>query len=193
VSLNRKRRIFRSSNRARPRMHLSSPSAGVWLAALGGVASTALVVWLFVGANAAPAAGPNGMSGGVSGGAQIGAPASELAVVTGDTLLVGQQAVRLSGISAPAHGTLCGAVDCGVAAANALANIVQGHAVDCTLSGHDHHGRPFGICQVQGMNLNTTLVRKGWAYATDAALRPAEDGARQARLGVWGEARTPSL
>jgi endonuclease YncB( thermonuclease family) len=177
VSLNRKRRIFRPSIGSLPRWSLSIPPLGVVVAAAGGVVTMALVAWLFVRPSDAPALAP------VS--SEIGSSAAELAVVDGDTLRLGRQVVRLSGIAAPARGTDCGSLDCGAAAANALSALIGAHAVDCRIEGHDPEGRPLGTCQASGIQLNQALVRDGWAHATIASLRPTEDGARRAGRGLW--------
>jgi endonuclease YncB( thermonuclease family) len=177
VSLNRKRRIFRSSISPAPRRSLSFPPLGVMVAAAGGVATMALVAWLFVRPSNAPALAPVN--------SEIGAPASELAVVDGDTLRLGQQVVRLSGIASPGRGTNCGSIDCGAAAANALSALIGRGAVNCRIEGHDSQGRPLGTCQASGVTLNEALVRDGWARAVAANLRQSEDDARKAGRGMW--------
>src|SRR6185437_14858334 len=151
------------------------PPLGVLAAAAGGVATMALVAWLFVRPSDAPALAPMN--------SEIGAPATELAVVDGDTLRLGQQVVRLSGIAAPGRGTDCGSIDCGAAAANALSGLIGGHAVNCRIEGHDSLGRPLGTCQASGVKLNEALVREGWAHAVAASLRRGEDDARKAGRG----------
>ena len=185
MSLNRKRRIFRPTIGPAPRIRVDVQQLGVALAAIGGVATMVLVTWLFVRSNEAPAlARPT---------AQIAAAASDLAVVDGDTLRLGRQVVRLTGIEAPARGKACGAVDCGTAAANALAALVQGRGVDCAIFGSDRYGRPMGVCRASGVDLNAALVRDGWAYATDRNLRPTEEDARRAGRGIWRAGSTPNL
>jgi endonuclease YncB( thermonuclease family) len=177
VSLNRKRRIFRPSIGSVPRRSLNVPPIGVVVAAVGGVATMALAAWLFVRPSYAPALAPLS--------SEIGASSAELAVVDGDTLRLGRQVVRLNGIAAPARGTDCGSVDCGAAAANALAALIGGHTVDCRIEGHDRQGRPLGTCQASGVQLNEALVRDGWAHAITASLRRTEDDARKAGRGIW--------
>ncbi|HVY16859.1 MAG TPA: thermonuclease family protein, partial [Rhodopila sp.] len=150
----------------------------VIVAAAGGAVTMALVAWLFVRPTYAPALAPVN--------SQIGAKASDLAVVDGETLLLGRQVVRLGGIVAPARGTECGSTDCGVAAANALAGLVHGQDVNCQIEGHDDQGRPLGACRTKDVALNEALVREGWARAVDAKLRQSEDDARKGGRGIWG-------
>ena len=121
--------------------------------------------------------------------------ASRLAVVDGDTLRLGDQVVRLAGITAPARGSVChgsgqggaekGDFDCGAAAANALAMLVHGSAVDCTIRGHDDEGRPVGNCRAGNTGLSEALVLDGWARSETADLRETETAARAAGRGIW--------
>jgi endonuclease YncB( thermonuclease family) len=147
------------------------------VAAAAGAATIGVGLWLFLLPHAAPASGPA-----IS---RIAAPAGHLAVVDGDTLRVGDQVVRLEGIAAPARGSACGTVDCGAAAANALAALVRGTGVDCTIDGHDGQGRPVAECLASGVKLNEALVRDGWAHAVTASLRATEAAARSAGRGIW--------
>jgi endonuclease YncB( thermonuclease family) len=192
VSLNHKRRIFRSNARSLPFRDRLLASLGVVLAAAGGAVTLVVVASLFVGSSDAPARAPAGM--------HLSAAATRLAVVDGDTLRLGDQVVRLAGIVAPSRGSVChGAVqggagqggagrvdiDCGAAAANALAMLVHGSAVDCTIGGHDEEGRPVGNCRAGDTGLSEALVLDGWARAETADLRETETTARTAGRGIW--------
>jgi endonuclease YncB( thermonuclease family) len=179
VSLNHRRRIFRP-HAARSRWRL--PTLGVLLAAAGGVTTLAVVASLFVRSSEAPARVPSSL--------HLSAGAGRLAVVDGDTLMVGERVVRLEGIAAPARGSICRgggqpAMDCGAAAAEALAALVRGNAVECTIRGHDGQGRPVGNCHAGGTWLNEALVLDGWARADSAELRQPEATARAAGRGIW--------
>ncbi len=175
MSLNRKRRIFRSDVRLRPVL----PAVGLALA--GGVAALILASVSVRPADAP--AGPPASS-------QVSAAADQLMVLDGATLRMGEQVVRLEGIVAPARGSQCrgadGAmVDCGSAAANALATLVHGRSTACTIHGHDALGRPVGECAAGGQKLGVALVADGWARADAAALRQPEADARAAGRGIW--------
>jgi endonuclease YncB( thermonuclease family) len=180
VSLNHKRRIFRPNAGSFRDRRL--PSLGVLLAAAGGAVTVGVAASLFVRSSEAPAHAPANL--------RLSAPAARLAVLDGDTLRVGDQVVRLAGITAPARGSVCHAagqaeMDCGAAAANALASLVRDGAVDCTIHGHDGQGRPVGSCQTGGKGLSETLVRDGWARAETVELREPETTARTAGRGMW--------
>jgi endonuclease YncB( thermonuclease family) len=179
VSLNHKRRIFRPG--AGP-LGAVWPSPVVWLAAAGGALALFAVTVLLIRPSDAPARAPAT--------SRLSAGADRLAVLDGDTLRIGDQVVRLEGIAAPPRGAVCrgdgpGDVDCGVASANALASLVRGFAVECTIRGHDNRGRPVGDCLAAGTPLSEALVTRGWAHAESAALRDAEASARAAGRGMW--------
>jgi endonuclease YncB( thermonuclease family) len=178
VSLNHKRRIFRSN----AGVAAALPSVGVWLAAAGGAATLLVAAAMFVRSSIPPAAAPAS--------SHVSAPPDQLAVLDGDTLRVGAHVVRLEGIAAPARGSVCHGdgqmeLDCGSAAANALAELVRGSSVDCSIHGHDGQGRPTGECLAAGKKLNAVLVRDGWARAETTALREPEATARAAGRGIW--------
>lgn len=180
--MNHRRRIFRGNTRRVPLRDWRLPSLGVLLATAGGAVTVIVAASLFVRSSDAPAHVPSGM--------RLSAPAASLAVLDGNTLRLGDQVVRLAGIAAPARGSVChdggqSHVDCGVAAANALASLVRGSAVDCTIHGHDGAGRPVGNCQAGDTRLSEALVRDGWARAEVEALRQPETVARAAGRGIW--------
>ncbi len=117
------------------------------------------------------------------------AAAPEVMVLDGDALRLGDRVLRLAGLSVPARGAArCGTEDCAAAAADALARLVRGQAVDCVLHGRDRHGRALGTCEAGEAGLNQALVEAGWALAEPGAvaLQPAEAVARRAGRGLWG-------
>nr|WP_294528360.1 thermonuclease family protein [uncultured Rhodopila sp.] len=180
--MNHKRRIFRSGAAAVPGRLPGLPSPGVWLAAAGGTATLLAAGWLFVRSSDAPAHAPPSR--------HVTASPGALAVLDGDTLRIGDQVVQLDGIAAPPRGSVCRAgerdTDCGDASANALAALVRDKPVDCSITGHDGHGRPVGDCVAGGVALSSALVRDGWARAQTAALRDSEQSARTTGRGIWG-------
>lgn len=166
--------------------------AGMMLVGLIGTVTALVALWLFVGPSNAPAHAPTNE--------HIVVPASRLAVLDGATLRVGDQVVQLEGIVAPARGSPCrtaagAAVDCGSAAANALAALVRDAPLDCTIRDRDTAGRPVAACQSAGVPLSETLLREGWAWVQDATpssgLRQAQDGARVAGHGLWRNQTAP--
>jgi endonuclease YncB( thermonuclease family) len=163
-------------------MSAALPSPGLLLAAAGGLIAAGAVTWLIARPSDAPALAPATH--------HLVAPASRLTVIDGETLRIGDDIIRLAGIVAPARDTLCRSrsgsdVDCGVAAANALATLVRIGPVDCAIHGRDARGRPIGDCQSAGVSISEALVRAGWARAQTANLKATEAAAKAANLGVW--------
>ncbi len=118
------------------------------------------------------------------------APAASVRVVDGDTLLLGERALRLSGLLSPERGQTCRTAngvgfDCGATAAEALARLVRGHDLGCRVRGRDGFGRALGVCEAAGVEVNAALVSAGWALAGDAGLAPLEQQARQDGRGLW--------
>lgn len=120
------------------------------------------------------------------------ASAAQLRVVDGDTLRLGERTLRLAGVVSPVRGQTCSTAggvgfDCGGAAAEALARLVQNRDIACRVQGRDRFGRALGTCQAGGVETNAAMVEAGWALAEpDAALLvAAEQAARAAKRGLW--------
>lgn len=130
------------------------------------------------------------------GAADMQASATDVAVVDGGTLRLGNQVVRLLGVDPPPRGTPCSsgtgeAADCGVDAANALAALVRQSPVTCHLTSVDRMGRPYAICEARSEELNHAVIAEGWARADADAqpeLKQAEVTARADHRGVWATA-----
>jgi endonuclease YncB( thermonuclease family) len=178
LSINHPRRIFRSS----------LPLSGVALIVLvGSLAAVGIVL-------TALSRQTNGNATVQQGGGsdRLDAQTSQVAVVDGGTLRLGDRVVRLLGVDPPMRGTTCKArdgsdVDCGAAATNALAALVWEMPVACVTRGHDGLGRPYGVCEAGGTDLNRAQVAAGWARADDAlpVLKREEADARAASRGLW--------
>jgi endonuclease YncB( thermonuclease family) len=143
-----------------------------------------IAIWFFVRASDTPARAPAV--------GQVSADASHLAVLDGDTIRVGDQVVRLEGIAAPARGSVCRgpaqqSIDCGSAAADALASLLRGASIKCAIHGHDSHGRPLADCLSDGVRLGASLVRGGWARAQTTEYRAPEAEAKAAHVGIWND------
>ena len=115
------------------------------------------------------------------------------AAITGDQLRVGSQAVRLSGIEAPAVGQVCAASkSCAANAKAALQKLVGGKKITCEISGRQSasEGEPVAIatCQVNGADIAGQLVRGGHVFAASglfSSYASAEREARSAKTGIW--------
>ncbi|MDJ0390504.1 thermonuclease family protein [Roseomonas sp. E05] len=120
------------------------------------------------------------------------AEAALVRVVDGDTLRLGDRTLRLAGLLSPQRGQTCTTAsgvgfDCGAAAAEALARLVEGRDVVCRVQGRDHFGRALGTCKAGALNANAALVEAGWALADEDApdLAKAEAAAHDAKRGLW--------
>ena len=118
------------------------------------------------------------------------APASSVRIVDGETIGLGDRVVRLAGIDAPARGDACrsargDAFDCGAAAAAALARLVVGRDLSCRIVGNDDFGRGLGECDAAGAEVNSAMVRDGFALSRSSALGAEEFAARREARGLW--------
>lgn len=118
-------------------------------------------------------------------------------VVDGDTLVVEGQRVRLAAIDAPEGRQTCFTDQewrCGDAATSALRNMIGTDPVRCEVSGLDRYRRSVATCWSGSINLNSEMVRQGWAMAYrqfGTQFVPEEDEARRNRAGIWGSTFTP--
>jgi endonuclease YncB( thermonuclease family) len=184
--LRQPRRIFRSSVIPRP---------GPWtfrLAALAVIAALA-----FAGLATLPRLRLSRLGGSMSPAAGVEADASHVAVIDGETLRLGQAVVRLFGIEAPKRGVMChrpdgSVVDCGAAAANALAAAMQGRDVRCSIVPSEAPSVPLARCEAGPDDLSRSLITAGWARATEAdrGLVGLEAAARTMRPGLWASSNS---
>ena len=112
--------------------------------------------------------------------------------IDGDSLMVGQQEVRLHGIDAPELTQTCTRKDeswaCGSAARDQLAKLISGRQVSCVSLGVDRYGRTLGRCRVGETDLNRTMVATGYALAYrrySTTYVSAEESANVAKRGLW--------
>lgn len=174
--MRRRRRIFRHSSSARPRLARTLLLLTLAVGGTGAALITGLSTNLFGRAPPPPT--------------HVAANASGVAVIGGDTLRLDGQVVRLLGVEAPDRGDRCvGGLDCGGAATTALAGLVRGRRVECALDGHDAAGRPYAACEANGTDLSRAIVASGWARAKPGApdLADLELRAREQRTGLWAD------
>ncbi len=115
-------------------------------------------------------------------------------VIDGDTLDLSGTRIRLHGIDAPEIRQPCttsGRIyQCGLLAAQALADLVRGRRMRCDTMGLDPYGRTIARCTTEGdgKDIESWMVRQGYAvaytrysyaYLTDELI------ARGERRGIW--------
>ena len=116
-----------------------------------------------------------------------------LRVVDGDTIYIGKNKYRFSGIDAPEIKQTCekdGALFlCGAKAKEVLQNKISGHKVTCVEEEEkDYYKRILAECFVNGESLSAYMVRSGYAFAFRKYSKKFikdEEFAKANRLGLW--------
>lgn len=122
----------------------------------------------------------------------------DAAIVDGDTIRIGGQSIRLLGIDAPEISQPCTPhaittevakpFDCGRRARQELSDYIDARPVVCETSSLDVYRRHLAFCSVEGVDLSSVMVRRGWAIAAgDYAYKYASEErmAKAERLGIW--------
>ena len=120
-------------------------------------------------------------------------------VVDGDTLVIGDEKLRLHGIDAPELDQPCAregaAWRCGDWARAELAARIEGRAIRCEGRGRDRYDRLLATCRIDGADLGQSLVRDGVAFAYrrySSAYVADEVAAMREGRGLWaGEVALP--
>ena len=112
-----------------------------------------------------------------------------MAVVNdGDSITLGKERVRLSGIDAPEYSQVCqrdGAdYACGKQAREALVQLIGRRPVSCSGTSRDRYGRFLGECTAGDVDLNRAQVAAGWAVAY-GGYEAEEAAAQAAKAGIW--------
>lgn len=114
-------------------------------------------------------------------------------MIDGDTLALGDTRWRPLGIDAPEIRQSCKTADgqdfaCGIAARDALAEMIGDSPVTCEQTDTDRYGRAVGICTAGGKDLGKELVAIGMAVPYlqySDAYQSQGEAARDRRLGLW--------
>ena len=114
--------------------------------------------------------------------------------VTGDTIVLSGQVVRLSGIEAPELTQVCRNARrrrwrCGRASRQALSKIVGSRKVSCSNLHADKNGFKTGTCRIGEDDIAMRLLRSGHAVSTASSYgsySTEEAAARSAKVGIWG-------
>lgn len=96
---------------------------------------------------------------------------SDVKVIDGDTIKISGINIRLQGIDTPELKQVCYEevngkmqnVLCGRQALSELQNIVLDKVVECTNEGQDKYKRQLSYCYVEGISINRTMVKAGYA------------------------------
>ena len=95
--------------------------------------------------------------------------ADQLTVIDGDTIRLGEERIRFSGIDAPEIKQTCIYQDltfnCGEFSKNILIEKISNQEVNCIRESKDQYGRTLAECFVGKDSLSSYLVREGYAFA----------------------------
>ena len=95
--------------------------------------------------------------------------ADQLTVTDGDTIRIGNERIRFSGIDAPEIKQTCIyqeiEFNCGEFSKNLLIEKISNQQVSCIRESKDQYGRTLAECFVGKESLSSHLVREGYAFA----------------------------
>ena len=95
--------------------------------------------------------------------------ADQLTVTDGDTIRIGEERIRFSGIDAPERKQTCIyqeiEFNCGEFSKNLLIEKIADQEVSCIRESKDQYGRTLAECFVGKESLSSYLVREGYAFA----------------------------
>ena len=95
--------------------------------------------------------------------------ADQLTVTDGDTIRIGEERIRFSGIDAPELKQTCIyqeiEFNCGEFSKNLLIEKIADQEVSCIRESKDQYGRTLAECFVGKESLSSYLVREGYAFA----------------------------
>ncbi len=118
---------------------------------------------------------------------------SELKVIDGDTIIIGDEKIRFSGIDAPELDQICIfkeiEVSCGNISKKLIVEKVANQKISCIYEGKDRYQRTLGECFVEGESLSSYLVRQGYAFAYrrySQKFIEDEEYAKEKKNGMWG-------
>ena len=126
---------------------------------------------------------------------------SHVTVVDGDTIKLGDIKIRFSGIDAPEMKQLCQRTflsififsfnknyKCGEISKKKLQDYTKNYNISCKVEGIDRYNRILGTCYKNKININSRMVRLGYAVAYKKYSKKylsAEREAKREELGLW--------
>ena len=121
------------------------------------------------------------------------ANSDQLIVTDGDTIRIGDERIRFSGIDAPEIKQTCIYQEiefkCGEFSKNLLIEKISNQEVSCIRENTDQYGRTLAECFVGKESLSSYLVREGYAFAyrkySDKFILD-EEYAQSKGNGMWG-------
>ena len=125
-------------------------------------------------------------------------------VIDGDSLEINGNKIRLFGIDAPEKKQICKKpylnisflrslsfqkkFECGLLATNQLKKLINNKTVKCISESKDHYNRYLSICYLKNRDINSWLVKNGYAIAYKRYSKKyilEEQYAKKNKLGIW--------
>ena len=122
-------------------------------------------------------------------------------MIDGDTLEINDNKIRLSGIDAPEKKQLCKKpfltvifltfqkeYKCGEEATESLKRFIKNRSIKCNSESKDRYDRFIATCYLKKKNINSWIVRNGYAVAYTRYSKKYvldEEYAKKKKLGLW--------
>ena len=118
---------------------------------------------------------------------------NSIRIVDGDTIILNSEKIRFYGIDTPEKKQKCKdrnglSYPCGEFATNELKKIISSGQLFCKKRATDRYGRSISICYVNGVDINSLMVKNGWALAYRKYSRDYIDEEKEAKdkkMGMW--------
>ena len=118
---------------------------------------------------------------------------NSIRIIDGDTIILNSEKIRFYGIDTPEKKQKCKdrnglSYPCGEFATNELKKIISSGQLFCKKRATDRYGRSISICYVNGVDINSLMVKNGWAlayrkYSMDYI--DEEKEAKDKKMGMW--------
>ena len=122
-------------------------------------------------------------------------------IIDGDSLEIKNNRIRLFGINAPEKKQICQKpyfnifffhfqkkYECGLFVKNQLKKFINGKKIKCISNGKDRYNRHLSICYLKNKDINSWLVKNGYAIAYKKYSKKyilEEKYAKENKLGIW--------
>ena len=118
---------------------------------------------------------------------------NSIRIIDGDTIILNSEKIRFYGIDTPEKKQKCKdrnglSYPCGEFATNELKKIISSGQLFCKKRATDRYGRSISICYVNGVDINSLMVKNGWALAYRKYSRDYIDEEKEAKdkkMGIW--------
>ena len=118
---------------------------------------------------------------------------NSIRIIDGDTIILNSEKIRFYGIDTPEKKQKCKdrnglSYPCGEFATDELKKIISSGQLFCKKRAIDRYGRSISICYVNGVDINSLMVKNGWALAYRKYSRDYIDEEKEAKdkkMGMW--------